>query len=304
MSLPPFGWKNGSASTPASAAEMEAFGLYIADYFENGSSPVVPTASAVYDLGRDSDLNMAIGSSFSSIQPGPQPSFAAYNVALGYEALNALTTGNYCTAVGTSTLKSNTSGVANTAVGTQALQSCTSGGNNTAVGQTALGTATTAAENTAVGWESMVSCTTGGFNTAVGQNSLVNLTTGTNNVAVGVSAGSTVVGGGNNTHVGYQAGNGSSSNFNNTTLIGKGTSATGAGAVAIGFDSSNNAATAAANVFALGTANHQVQVLNNTTGAGSALLGANSPAVTNTAPYTWFKMMSSDGSTVFVPGWK
>lgn len=42
----------------------------------------------------------------------------------------------------------------------------------------------------------------------------------------------------------------------------------------------------------------------NTTGAGSALLGANSPAGTLSAPYTWFTMIASDGSTVYVPAWK
>lgn len=42
----------------------------------------------------------------------------------------------------------------------------------------------------------------------------------------------------------------------------------------------------------------------NTTGAGTALLGTNSPAVTNTAPYTWLTMTSSDGSTVYIPAWK
>ncbi len=40
------------------------------------------------------------------------------------------------------------------------------------------------------------------------------------------------------------------------------------------------------------------------TGAGSALLGTNSPAVTNTAPYKWLKFNTSDGSTVYVPAWK
>ena len=43
---------------------------------------------------------------------------------------------------------------------------------------------------------------------------------------------------------------------------------------------------------------------NEATGAGSAALGANSPAVTNTNPYTWIKMVSSDGSQVYVPAWK
>jgi hypothetical protein len=43
---------------------------------------------------------------------------------------------------------------------------------------------------------------------------------------------------------------------------------------------------------------------NEATGAGSALLGANSPAVTNSAPYTWLKVMTSDGSTAYCPVWK
>ncbi len=43
---------------------------------------------------------------------------------------------------------------------------------------------------------------------------------------------------------------------------------------------------------------------NNTTGGGSALLGTNSPATTNTAPYTWFKVITSDGSVGYIPVWK
>ncbi len=42
----------------------------------------------------------------------------------------------------------------------------------------------------------------------------------------------------------------------------------------------------------------------NTTGSGTALLSTNSPAVTNTAPYTWIKMVALDGSTVYIPAWK
>jgi len=47
-----------------------------------------------------------------------------------------------------------------------------------------------------------------------------------------------------------------------------------------------------------------VQFSANTTGAGSASLGANSPAITLTAPYTWLTVKSSDGSTVYIPVWK
>lgn len=42
----------------------------------------------------------------------------------------------------------------------------------------------------------------------------------------------------------------------------------------------------------------------NTTGAGTALLGTNSPASTNSAPYTWVQITTSDGSTAYVPAWK
>lgn len=43
---------------------------------------------------------------------------------------------------------------------------------------------------------------------------------------------------------------------------------------------------------------------NDSTGAGTALLGTNCPAVTVSAPYTWMKFTSNDGSTVYVPAWK
>jgi hypothetical protein len=42
----------------------------------------------------------------------------------------------------------------------------------------------------------------------------------------------------------------------------------------------------------------------NATGSGSAVLGANCPAVTPAAPYTWVRAVSADGSTVFFPVWK
>jgi hypothetical protein len=43
---------------------------------------------------------------------------------------------------------------------------------------------------------------------------------------------------------------------------------------------------------------------NESTGSGSAALGANCPAVTLTAPYKWEKVTTSDGSTGYMPVWK
>lgn len=42
----------------------------------------------------------------------------------------------------------------------------------------------------------------------------------------------------------------------------------------------------------------------NTTGGGTALLGTNSPATTNSNPYTWIQIKTSDGSTAYIPAWK
>lgn len=42
----------------------------------------------------------------------------------------------------------------------------------------------------------------------------------------------------------------------------------------------------------------------NTTGSGSAALGANSPAIVVSAPYTWIQIVTQDGSTAYVPAWK
>ena len=40
------------------------------------------------------------------------------------------------------------------------------------------------------------------------------------------------------------------------------------------------------------------------TGAGAALLGANSPATVLTAPFTWLKQQGPTGETLFIPAWK
>lgn len=47
-----------------------------------------------------------------------------------------------------------------------------------------------------------------------------------------------------------------------------------------------------------------VLAANEATGGGSALLGANCPAVTVAAPFTWVRFVTSDGSDVFIPVWK
>lgn len=66
------------------------------------------------------------------------------------------------------------------------------------------------------------------------------------------------------------------------------------------------ARTDAANTFAgVQTFSGAIKVSGDTTGAGTTVgFGTNSPATTLTAPYTWLKFTSSDGSTVYVPAYK
>lgn len=42
----------------------------------------------------------------------------------------------------------------------------------------------------------------------------------------------------------------------------------------------------------------------NSTGAGVTAVGTNCPAVTASAPYTWFSVIAADGSACFLPAWK
>lgn len=253
-------------------------------------------------------LKLATGGSSVAIGSQALASFTTVagsfsNVAVGTTALSGTTTGARNTAIGTNAMEFNVTGVDNVAIGDGAGLHVTSN-SNVAIGSAALSAAsntttqtvaigyqallanTTGIANTAIGYQTLKANTTTSYNTAIGTQALL-LATGQQNTAIGVGAGQTIT----------------TQSF--TTAIGVNTAPTANGAVAIGVDhAGTSAATAVQDNIALGTALHTVQIANNATGAGSALLGANSPAGTLTAPYTWFKMLSGDGSTVYVPAWK
>jgi hypothetical protein len=231
-------------------------------------------ASPIYNL--DSHINMGIGSA--------APAFAGG--ALGAGA---------ALAIGPNTLSVFSNGDANIAIGNGALNNMVDGDQNIAIGINALGFVqhADAAGNVAIGYNALNML---GFSVA-GENP--------GNTAVGNRAGASLTSGTYNTAFGYNAGASLTPTVNYTTSLGNSTNANANGAVAIGCDHTGTAAsTTTQDVIALGTANHQVQINNSTTGAGSAALGSNCPATTATAPYTWLKLMSSDGSTVYVPAWK
>jgi hypothetical protein len=109
----------------------------------------------------------------------------ANNTALGFQALNANTTGSGNTAAGYQSMLANTTGVNNAAFGISAMSGSTTGSDNSAFGYYALAGANTGASNTAIGNRSLIVNTSGSYNTAVGRSALNSNTTGLNNVAIG-----------------------------------------------------------------------------------------------------------------------
>jgi hypothetical protein len=160
-------------------------------------------------------LDAATGSGNTGIGSGAlgaSGNTASNNTAVGFDALNANTTGANNTAVGYQSLFANTTGANNTAVGYQALDACTTGQSNTAVGVDALG-----------------ACTTGFSNVAVGRFAGAGITTGNENVCLGFGAGDLggVVAGGvdlttgyDNIYIGYYVGGNGGANINEIAIIG------------------------------------------------------------------------------------
>ena len=128
------------------------------------------------------------------------------NTAVGFNALNAATTGYANTAVGNKALAQNQTGYHNIAIGDYALEQYTGEG------------------NVAVGLRALANCTTGTQSTAVGKNALAETTTGTQNTAVGTGAIRRMPGGSGNTALGFNAlvfSDTQSRDCNNNTCIGK-----------------------------------------------------------------------------------
>lgn len=164
---------------------------------------------------------------------------ATYNTSVGYYAGEKITYAGRNTSYGANALASHTYTNSNLPYDTK----------NTAVGYFALYTLNSTStsdglSNTALGYFAGRLATTGSYNTWVGDSAGTNFTTGNYNTALGYNSGPT------------------------------GSNPTISGTVAIGADSSGNAAQpAASNDFILGTSNHNVKV------AGTFTLSSGAPGV-------------------------
>lgn len=215
-----FGTASGiNNTTGGSNTYLGHFSAYNAS---GGGANVAVGTFAMYGITNGSN-NIAIGYNALSDYQGSNVT------AVGYFALDSLTTGTRATAIGYRTLTQNTSGDRNTAVGYRSLDSNKTGSYNvglgyaalfrnqsnfnTAVGDNTLNNAAdpTAESNTIIGAESMIQNTSGRWNASLGVNNFFQNTTGSYNTASGFQ--SMML----NTSGSYNTASGLWSAYNNTT---------------------------------------------------------------------------------------
>ena len=163
------------------------------------------------------DNNVAVGyNAATAITTGGD------NVAVGVNSLITEDTGSRNTAVGRGSLQNlNYDGSGyNVAVGYEAGNDITSGINNTLIGALAGDALTTGNRNVAIGYEALSAEDGNGRNVAVGYQSLLTQNTGAEayNVAIGHQAGKLVEAGAFNTLIGGQAGDALTTGSNNTVI--------------------------------------------------------------------------------------
>ena len=199
------------------AAQVEGSAYAVKEGTANLIRTFRPTGSDGYNIFIGPAGNITLG-------PGGGDTYlASHNIGMGWQALNALTTGYGNVAIGrrsmyvATTAKGNvgvgfdalnsvTTGYDNVGVGADALNIITTGYNNVAVGLQAMGHLTVGYENVGVGYKALQKTIGGYHNTAVGSNSLVEVTSGYRNTAVGKDALYCVTTGAQNVALGHQAG--------------------------------------------------------------------------------------------------
>ena len=132
---------------------------------------------------------------------------ANYNTAVGASALEDATDAHSCVAVGRGALAVVTTGVYNIAIGRDAADALTVGERNVAIGAFALDAETTSDQSTAVGYAALGAqanvSNVNANNTAVGYSSGPAITTGRYNTMIGSHSGMVLSTGNDNTYLGY-----------------------------------------------------------------------------------------------------
>ena len=237
-------WASGSglywgsqavATTTPGASDIEG-------NLTNNYLPIATNTNTVgdYVLAKSENRSMWIGSNPGGTIEGSQND----NVALGYNALDAITSGAYNTAIGGYALSAfeGEAGLMNTAVGYEAGLSLVNGYYNTYIGSNAGRVLTSGDKNTSIGYDALGNTTAGNKNVAVGFKAL-RVSQAGNTTAIGYQALTANVVGDLNTAVGWEAGISNVSGSHNVFVGHKaghsqdGASALGHGNVYVGYQS-------------------------------------------------------------------
>jgi subtilisin-like proprotein convertase family protein len=222
---------------------------------------------------------------------------ATNNTAIGYRALDSLTTGTHNVAFGNNALKRIKTSSYNVALGVSAHERHLSGDNNTVVGAYALYfNQSTGRDNTVIGTAAMLNSTTGSYNTAIGSSTLVQNQPGSYNTAVGyqalygINANSSVAVGagalGQSTQASYLVAVGDSALYNNTGSL---NTAVGSKALFSNTGGSNNTAQGFHALYSNIDGNWN-------TALGTSAMGANTSGFNNTTVGSYSLLNNTTGN--------
>ena len=181
-------------------------------------------------------LTTGASNTFVGRQSGLTLTTGHNNVGVGNNALAVSTDVGYAVAVGNNAMSgANVTAAADgsVAVGGDALKALTTGERNTAIGYGSLDAEDAGSNNTAVGYEALTAQNNDtGANTAVGMRAGLAVSTGYSNTLLGSGSGASLQGGYQNTYVGRDA-DGANDRIN-STAVGFGTTAQANNSVTLG----------------------------------------------------------------------
>ncbi len=256
---PGYAWVGDSTwnavATPTSSFNKDPFPY-------TGSAIISGSLDVIGDITGSGKINLNDGSNNVLISTGNSTITATNTVAVGHQALTALTTGTENTAVGFEASSNMTTGTANTVVGYQANLSSNASNNtiigyqaaklasisnNTIIGHRAANTLNSGFRNTFIGNDTQLNNSQGQDLILIGYRARINAGNGSNSVVIGnftaasgissVSVGAYAAGGGSSTTIGYDAGN---SNGTNNVFIGYQAGKTEAGSNKLYIENSNS----------------------------------------------------------------
>ncbi|MEM7185707.1 MAG: tail fiber domain-containing protein [Bacteroidota bacterium] len=263
--------------------EYDDVGIRRIDELLDGRSDVVGYSVFLGNRAGQNTTNLtnsaSVGVGYETLEANTS---GAYNVAVGFWSMYRNTTGSYNVAVGRRSLLSNTEGIRNTAIGTNAINANTTGEENTAIGAFALANNTVGDSNMAGGAYALFNNTIGAENLALGYHSMYENIDGSQNVAVGNRALEQNVDGNQNVGVGLRS---LENNVDGNYNVG-----VGAWALNNNTDGIYNVATGTRALFSNGSGNNNVAngayaLQDNTSGDGNVAVGANALAGNTTANY-------------------